>query len=177
MKSSSKAGPLSTLPSEIFECCHLQSEAGFTLRSGQISKEYFDTYQLLNNPPLLKKIIKAMTALVPLDKIDCLGGIEMAGVPFAALLSHSTDLPFRIIRQKAKNYGTNKQVEGGPIKGQRMMLIENVISTGGAVLECYDALQKEGAVIKHVLCLVDRRSPEIRKNWNKKLRVLSLIKT
>lgn len=141
------------LAHQIFKHAHLTGT--FRLRSGQTSNEYFDKYQFESAPLLLAQIAEHMAALLP-DNIDYLGALEMGGIPIATALSLKTGVPVVFVRKEAKQYGTCKFAEGPAIKGKKLCLIEDVITTGGQVLISTKDLRSEGAIIENVLCVIDR---------------------
>jgi orotate phosphoribosyltransferase len=141
------------LARDIDACCRLTGE--FTLRSGQVASEYFDKYLFEADPALLARVVAQMTALVPTDT-ELLGGLELGGVPLATVLSARTGLPALFVRKRAKEYGTCKLAEGPPVTGRRVTLVEDVITTGGAVRDATRALREAGAVVDVVVCAIDR---------------------
>jgi orotate phosphoribosyltransferase len=128
----------------------------FVLRSGKTSTEYFDKYRFEADPALLADIVAAMAPLVPADA-ELLAGLELGGVPLATLLSAKTGLPARFVRKKAKEYGTCQIAEGGDFAGRHVVLVEDVVTSGGAVLDAARVLREQGAVVAHVLCVIDRQ--------------------
>ena len=130
----------------------------FTLRSGQVASEYFDKYLFEAQPALLGRVVARMVGLVP-DGTELLGGLELGGVPIATRLSAETGLPALFVRKQAKEYGTCKLAEGPDVEGRQITLIEDVITTGGAVRDATVALRRAGAVVDVVVCAIDR-SPE-----------------
>lgn len=130
----------------------------FTLRSGQVASEYFDKYLFEADPALLARVVAQMVDLLPEDT-ELLGGLELGGVPIATVLSARTGLPALFVRKAAKEYGTCKLAEGPEVSGRRVTLIEDVITTGGAVRDATHALREAGAVVTTVVCAIDR-SPE-----------------
>jgi orotate phosphoribosyltransferase len=145
-----------TLAADVDACCRLTGE--FTLRSGQVAPEYFDKYLFEAQPALLARVVDRMVGLVP-DDTELLGGLELGGVPIATVLSARTQLPALFVRKKAKDYGTCKLAEGPDVAGRRVTLVEDVITTGGAVRDAVRALRDAGAVVEVVVCAIDR-SPE-----------------
>jgi orotate phosphoribosyltransferase len=143
------------LAKRIYDTAHITGE--FTLRSGAKSNEYFDKYLFEANPDLLKHIALALVKLVP-PGIDALAGLEMGGIPIATMLSQLTDLPVLFVRKKAKEYGTCKIAEGGPVRGRKLLVVEDVVTSGGAILDAAKALRAEGAELAHVICVIDRES-------------------
>ncbi|HEY8282153.1 MAG TPA: orotate phosphoribosyltransferase [Leifsonia sp.] len=130
----------------------------FTLRSGQVSDEYFDKYLFESDPRLLTRVAQAMAPLIP-SETELLGGLELGGVPIATMLSNLTGLPALFVRKQAKTYGTLKAAEGPDFAGRSVTLIEDVITTGGAVRDAAIALRAGDASVTTVVCAIDR-SPE-----------------
>jgi orotate phosphoribosyltransferase len=145
-----------TLAADIDATCRLHGE--FTLRSGQVSDTYFDKYLFEANPALLDRVAARMVELLP-EGTELLGGLELGGVPIATVLSARTGLPALFVRKQAKEYGTCKLAEGPDVAGRRVTLVEDVITTGGAVRDATRALRAAGAVVETVVCAIDR-SPE-----------------
>jgi orotate phosphoribosyltransferase len=141
------------LARDIDACCRLSGE--FTLRSGQVSSEYFDKYLFESDPQLLARVARQMVDLVPGDT-DLLGGLELGGIPIVTALSSLTGHPALFVRKQAKDYGTCKLAEGPDVAGRRVTLIEDVITTGGAVRDATRALREAGAVVELVVCAIDR---------------------
>jgi orotate phosphoribosyltransferase len=130
----------------------------FTLRSGQIATEYFDKYRFEADPVLLADVAAALTPLLPPDT-EVLAGLELGGVPIATALSLQTGLPAAFVRKEAKTYGTAQLAEGADIAGKRVTVIEDVITTGGQVVISTGQLRELGAIVTHVVCVIDR-SPD-----------------
>lgn len=143
----------SLLAKQIVEACYLKGH--FTLRSGQISQEYFDKYRFEAIPQLLESIALSMAPLIP-KETDLLAGLEMGGIPLVTALSLKTGKSARFIRKQAKTYGTQQISEGGDINGKTLCLIEDVITTGGQALLSAKALQEAGARVCAVLCVIYR---------------------
>jgi orotate phosphoribosyltransferase len=141
------------LARDIDDCCRLTGQ--FTLRSGQVSSEYFDKYLFEARPALLRRVVEQMVDLVPAGT-ELLGGLELGGIPIATVLSSRTDLPALFVRKAAKEYGTCKLAEGPDVSGRRVTLVEDVITTGGAVRDATRALRDLGAVVEVVVCAIDR---------------------
>lgn len=129
----------------------------FTLRSGAVSHEYFDKYLFEADPALLKTIGESMVSLLPKD-IDALAGLEMGGIPLATMLSQLTGIPCVFVRKEAKKYGTCKLAEGGDIDGKKLVIIEDVVTSGGQILLSAKDLRDRGAIINDVLCVIDRQA-------------------
>ena len=145
-----------SLAADVDACCRLSGT--FTLRSGQVSSEYFDKYLFESDPALLARVAAQMVPLLPADT-ELLGGLELGGVPIATMVSSLSGHRSLFVRKQAKEYGTCKLAEGPDVAGKRVTLIEDVITTGGAVRDATNALRAAGAVVEVVVCAIDR-SPE-----------------
>ncbi len=130
----------------------------FTLRSGQVATEYFDKYRFESDPTLLAEIAEALVPLVP-PGTEVLAGLELGGVPIATALSLRTGIPAAFVRKQAKPYGTARLAEGVDIEGKVVLVVEDVITTGGQVVISTADLRGLGAKVSHVVCVIDR-SPD-----------------
>lgn len=131
----------------------------FKLRSGQVSDVYFDKYQFEADPVLLREIARQLVALVPAGT-EVLAGLELGGVPIATALSLEMGLPVAFVRKERKSYGTCLIAEGAGLRGKRVCIIEDVITTGGAVLDSARELRGEGALLDTVLSVIFRGDPQ-----------------
>ncbi|WP_039574395.1 orotate phosphoribosyltransferase [Sphingopyxis fribergensis] len=127
----------------------------FLLRSGQTSSTYFDKYRFESNPELLKRVAKKMVPLLP-HRADVLAGLELGGVPIATAISLDTGMPAAFVRKKAKNYGTCLAVEGADVASKRVVLIEDVITTGGAIVEAVKLVEAAGGNVVGIVCAIWR---------------------
>ncbi len=143
----------SDLASRIDARCRLTGE--FVLRSGQVANEYFDKYRFEGDPVLLRQVAKAMVALLPEDA-EILAGLELGGVPIATAMSLECGLPAVFVRKEAKAYGTCLAVEGGDVDGRKVVLVEDVITTGGAVADGAGLVEQAGAQVIGVVCAIWR---------------------
>ncbi|PWU20871.1 MAG: orotate phosphoribosyltransferase [Bdellovibrio sp.] len=141
------------LARQIYAKSYLRGE--FRLRSGQISNEYFDKYRFESEPALLCEIARHMAKLIP-PKTEILAGLEMGGIPLATALSLATGLPTLFVRKKAKEYGTCRIAEGTEFAGKKVLVIEDVVTTGGQLLLSARDLRGAGAVVEDVLCVILR---------------------
>lgn len=140
------------LARSVYDTCHLTGQ--FTLRSGQIATEYFDKYLFESDPVLLRQVAEAMVALLP--DCDVLGGMEMGGIPIVTVMSQLTGLPSVFVRKAAKPYGTRKAAEGINVAGQRVVAVEDVVTTAGALVNGCLLLREAGAVVDTAVCAIDR---------------------
>lgn len=129
----------------------------FKLRSGQTSNEYFDKYLFESNPEILKQISGKMIELLP-SNYDYLGALEMGAIPIATAIALQTDDKVVYVRKEAKEYGTAKFAEGPLIKDKRLCLIEDVVTSGGQLVNSAKMLRSAGAIIDYAVCVIDRES-------------------
>jgi orotate phosphoribosyltransferase len=142
------------LAKRLQEICRLSGR--FVLRSGQVSEFYFDKYQFEADPQLLRAVADLAVALIP-EGIELLAGLELGGVPVATAMSLATGMSQVLVRKEAKTYGTAKLAEGPDVDGRRVLVVEDVITTGGQVVASTEELRSLGAVVESVLCVIDRR--------------------
>jgi orotate phosphoribosyltransferase len=127
----------------------------FRLRSGQLAHEYFDKYRFESNPQLLRRVARRMLQLLP-ESTEILAGLELGGVPVATAMSLESGLPVVFVRKAAKEYGTCQAIEGRHIAGRRIVLIEDVITTGGAVADAARLVREVGGDVIAVVCAIWR---------------------
>ncbi len=143
------------LAQRVFHAAHLTGS--FTLRSGATSSTYFDKYQFEADPVLLRDICSGLVPLIP-GGTQVLCGLELGGVPIATVLSQLTGLPTAYLRKQAKTYGTCRFAEGADLHGRRICLVEDVVSSGGAILDMAELLRADQITVSHALCVIDRET-------------------
>ncbi len=133
-------------------------EGDFVLRSGARSNYYLDKYRFSTRPDLLRALGVAIAEAVREFEPDAvrIAAPELGAVPLAAAASLETGLPFVIVRGAAKAYGTGNRIEGPFAAAERVCLVEDVVTAGGAALEAVEALREAGLEISTVVCVVDR---------------------
>jgi orotate phosphoribosyltransferase len=133
-------------------------EGDFVLRSGRRSRYYLDKYRFETRPDVLAPLGRALAAAVREHEPDAdrLAGPELGAVALAAAASLESGLPFLIVRKAAKEYGTANQLEGVHDEGDRVCLIEDVVTSGGAAIEAVQALREAGLHVSNAVCVVDR---------------------
>jgi orotate phosphoribosyltransferase len=127
----------------------------FLLSSGKRSSVYFDKFRFLTDPELLRDIAKATAALLPAG-VTMLGAPEGAAMLLVAAVSLETGLPVTVVRKHAKEYGTRAQVEGNVSPGAKVVLIEDVSTTGHQVRAAAEVLETAGAEIVAIVLAIDR---------------------
>lgn len=132
-------------------------EGNFVLRSGSSSHEYFDKYRFESDPTILRALAERMQQRLP-GNIDVLAGLELGGVPLATALSLATGLPAVFVRKQPKPYGTRQLAEGAEVRGRRLLVVEDVVTSGEQVVESVGALRAAGATITDAVCVIDREA-------------------
>jgi orotate phosphoribosyltransferase len=127
-----------------------------TFKSGIQSPVYCDNRRFPFWPAPWAKVIAAFAGVIAEDGIgvDVVGGVEAAGIPHSAALGFAMKLPSVFIRKEAKEHGTKKRVEGGDVRGLRVVLVEDLVTTGMSSLAAIDALRAEGAVVTDCLAII-----------------------
>ena len=129
----------------------------FTLRSGAAALEYFDKYRFESDPALLRAIAEHLAPMIP-PQTQVLGGLELGGVPIATALALHTGLRIVFVRKRAKEYGTRQLAEGLDVRGARVLVVEDVVTSGGQVVASANDLRALGATVNDALCVIDRQS-------------------
>jgi len=138
----------------------LSPKAPFTWASGLRSPIYCDNRQLLGFPALRLGIASALADRSRSLSPTLIAGTATAGIPWASFVAAELDLPMAYVRAEAKKHGMGRQVEGPNVKGHRVLLLEDLISTGGSSLRCAEALRAEGADLLEVLALFSYGLPQ-----------------
>jgi orotate phosphoribosyltransferase len=141
------------LAGRIAEVALLRGE--FTLRSGRKSNFYLDKYLFETQPDILRALAKAFAERLPPDT-DRLAGPELGAVALAAATAMYAGLPFVLVRNSKKGYGSGKLVEGVLKAGDRVVIIEDILTTGGQIVEAAKTLEAAGAKVIKMLGTIDR---------------------
>ncbi len=151
------------LAKEIGETCWITGE--FKLRSGQTSSDYFDKYRFEALPHLLVPIASLMAVKIANknENFFALAGLELGGVPLATAIGIQNGMPSLFVRKQAKKYGTCQFAEGLDFKGKKLIIIEDVVTTGGQIIESTKMLREAGAIVEHVVCVLLRDKAGIEK--------------
>jgi len=123
--------------------CRLRGR--FVLRSGRITDEYFDKYQFEADSRLLDTLASRMARLVP-DGVEVLAGLEMGGIAVVTALGRYSDLPCAFVRKAAKPYGTGRLAEGADIAGRDVLVVEDVVTSGGQIAIASRQLRRSARV-------------------------------
>ncbi|MFH0917161.1 MAG: orotate phosphoribosyltransferase [bacterium] len=136
-------------------------EGDFVLRSGRRSKYYLDKYLFETEPEVLRGIVHEMAMMIRNqlasgEEYERLAAPELGGVVLGAGLSLELGLPLLLVRKLSKDYGTSKRIEGRYAPGEKVALIEDIVTSAGAAIMAADALREAGIVVKDLYCVVDR---------------------
>ena len=133
-------------------------EGDFTLRSGKRSRWYLDKYRFETDPAMLQELGERLAEVAERVEPDAvrLAGPALGAVALAASAAMASGLPFIIIRGETKGYGTANRLEGRHEPGEVVCLVEDVVTSGGALCEAVEAVREAGLVVRHAVCVVDR---------------------
>ncbi|MHB8620570.1 MAG: orotate phosphoribosyltransferase [Chloroflexota bacterium] len=144
---------LAELARDVVGAAYLRGE--FVLSSGARSSYYFDKYLFETKPSLLRRIAGFLAEMLP-PNVDRIAGPELGAVALATALSLEVGLPFVIARKGAKEYSTSRLVEGELYPGERVIVIEDVISTGAQAIRAANDVVKAGARVVGIIGVIDR---------------------
>ena len=148
--------PVDTLGLRLLDVALLEGD--FTLRSGKRSRWYLDKYRFETEPELLHELGARLADVVSELEPDAsrLACPVVGAVALAASASMASGRPFIIVRDEAKGYGTSNRIEGTFSPGELVCLVEDVVTSGGALGETVEAVRSAGLVVRHAVCVVDR---------------------
>ncbi len=137
-------------------------DAPITFKSGIISPIYVDNRRLPFEPEAWHTVIEALRKLVETQGLvfDVIAGIETGGIPHSAALAYTLHMPSVFVRKQPKDHGTKRRVEGGEVAGKSVLLIEDLITTGGSSLSGVEALRSEGATVVACLAIFSYEFPQ-----------------
>ncbi|MEW4353426.1 orotate phosphoribosyltransferase [Streptococcus pneumoniae] len=149
---------------------YLQPEEPFTWASGIKSPIYTDNRVTLAYPDTRTLIENAFVDVIlkEFKEVEVIAGTATAGIPHGAIIADKMELPFAYIRSKPKDHGAGNQIEGRVSQGQKMVIIEDLISTGGSVLEAVAAAEREGADVLGVVAIFTYQLAKADQNFAEK---------
>jgi orotate phosphoribosyltransferase len=128
----------------------------FTLASGRESDYYVDMKKAITDPVILKEIAQMMAGEIAGEDVDKIAGPALGAVPIATAVSLASGIPMLMIRKSKKGYGTSKLIEGDLVEGDRVVVVEDVTTTGNSLLKAVQAVKDNGGVVVRALVAVDR---------------------
>jgi orotate phosphoribosyltransferase len=137
---------------------HAYLEGDFLLRSGKRSRYYLDKFRFETRPDTLAALGERIAEEVREHAagVDRLAAPQLGAIVLAAAASLASGLPFLIVRDAPKEYGTRNRIEGAFEPGESVCLLEDVVTTGGALLDAVDAVREAGLVVETAICVIDR---------------------
>lgn len=132
----------------------------FTLKSGKKSKKYVDLKKIISYPNLHLKICNQLIEKINLN-IYLICGTPYGAVPFVSYISISEKIPMIFLRKEAKTYGTKKLIDGVFSRGQRVVLIEDVVTTGQSVFDSASKLEEAGLIVSQIICVISRTDEKL----------------
>jgi len=133
----------------------------FTLASGKKSKYYIDIKKASTDPKTLKLIARQAAFRIKQMDVNIIAGVELGGVPLATAVSMETELPLLIVRKAVKDYGTKSRFVGDIRPEDRLVMLEDVTTSGGSVRNAIKVVRETGANVKYVISVVDREEGAI----------------
>lgn len=143
-----------------FEKYNIIINGNFTLKSGKKSKKYIDLKKIISYPHLHLKVCNEIIEKININ-IDLICGTPYGAVPFVSYISISQKIPMLFLRKETKTYGTKKLIDGVFSRGQKVVLVEDVVSTGKSIFESASKLEEEGLVISQIICVVSRTNEKL----------------
>lgn len=142
-------------------------EEPFTWASGIKSPIYTDNRMTIGFPSVRQNIYKGLSELIKKEysDVEIIGGVATAGIPHSAWVAEELNKPMVYVRSKPKNHGAGRQTEGALVKNRKVVLIDDLISTGGSVLAAVNAVRKEGASVLGVVSIFSYELPAGKKNF------------
>ncbi|MGT2887242.1 orotate phosphoribosyltransferase [Streptococcus didelphis] len=149
------------------QAVYLKPQDPFTWASGIKSPIYTDNRLTLSYPDTRTLIENGFVASIKkhYPQVEVIAGTATAGIPHGAIIADKMELPFTYIRNKPKDHGAGNQIEGRLLKGQKMVIIEDLISTGGSVLDAAATAIREGAEVLGVLAIFTYELPKAQENF------------
>jgi orotate phosphoribosyltransferase len=158
---------------QMLKDCNAIKFGNFILTSGATSNYYIDIKKASTNPNTLKKIAETMAKYT--KGYDIIAGMELGAVPLIVALSLETRIPYVIIRKEKREHGTSKQIEGVNVKNKKILIVEDVTTSGKSVIKTLHILRKNHGIVDKVIVVVDRESGAREKIENLDVELVPLL--
>jgi orotate phosphoribosyltransferase len=157
--------------------CSALMYGDFTLVSGKKSTYYIDIKRASTDPYVLETIADEMAREIQLHglAVDKIAGVALGSVPLAVALSLRTKVPYIMVRREKKDHGTQKMIEGSLLEGEKVLMVEDVITSAGSVMEAIGTVRDAGGVVTDVLCVVNRQEGGEEKLRDKGVNLTALV--
>jgi orotate phosphoribosyltransferase len=158
---------------ELLKNCEAIQFGHFILTSGAESTYYIDIKKASTNPEILAIIADEMERYS--QGYEMIAGMELGAIPLIVALSLKTKIPYVIVRKQKREHGTGKQIEGGDVSGKKVLILEDVTTSGGSVIKTIRAIREEGGIVDKVIVVVDRDSGAKEKIQNIDVSLIPLL--
>jgi len=133
----------------------------FKLSSGKLSPYYIDLRMIPGDPKALETVIEIYETMarskIGVTSFDRIAGVPTAGIPYASILAYTLSKPFLYVRRETKTHGGERRVEGQLFPGERVVLVDDLVTTGKNTLQAAEAIRAEGGQVEDVIVLIDRQ--------------------
>jgi orotate phosphoribosyltransferase len=141
---------------DLLKANHVIKFGKFTLSSGKESDYYVDMKKAITDPQILSQIAKIISVMINKDEIERVAGPALGAVPIATAVALNSGIPMLMIRKAQKDYGTSKLIEGELKEGDRVIVVEDVTTTGNSLLKAIKAVVDNGGIMERAFVVVDR---------------------
>lgn len=148
---------------DLLKSNHVIKFGKFTLSSGRESDYYVDMKKAITDPRILSQIARIISALISGENIDKVAGPALGAVPIATAVALHSKIPMLMIRKAQKDYGTSKLIEGELKEGDKVIVVEDVTTTGNSLLKAVKAVMDNGGIVERTFVVVDREEGAVEK--------------
>ncbi|MBZ2166121.1 orotate phosphoribosyltransferase [Methanobacterium spitsbergense] len=135
---------------------HVVKYGKFTLSSGKESNYYVDMKRAITDPIILTKVAEIISEKLDTNDVDKIAGPALGAIPIVTAVSILSSIPMLMIRKEKKGYGTSELIEGDLQEGDKVIVLEDVTTTGGSLIKAVKAVSENGGLVKKAFVIVDR---------------------